>query len=355
MTSQFMEDLDNIYGCILDSSTVKFIQKEFFEDESSSVTSELKPDDPFFSGHAIVFVTRPELNIDVNGQIRSEENGYFEGAQDIGAAVTASEKVSKDLDEFKKAFRIVPNLLNDITAGGYYQAEAAVGDGIDNMTSYLFAENEIADMPTIAGSALGEKSLFIPNMSKSIKGIQFQNVGVAYDTFMTNLQKSKYTNPIKLSGESAVTFTMTFQEDDNASVTKILKLWTEYINAVTTGKAKAIPTMENLIRNIIDYKSSVYVFLTKPNFREITFFAKYTGVFPTNIPISMLTFNKEEQTNLKLDVEFIADAFTYLDEKIIAEFNMVIRNSTSRIIKEEVNGKASFRFETSIKNKEGEL
>lgn len=331
----------DIFNKLLNGAVISgsFLKTLFSSSEAHISTNRLADNpDAFFGGHAIMFITKPEINVDEAGNMRKEPEAGFKDGTDKGAVVTAKEKIDRSVEELGNIWKKVPNLLNDITFGGFY--------GLSSDPEL----EQIVELPSIAGSQLAttNNQIFIPELSENLKGVQFQNIGVTYDSFITNLQQSKYMAPIKLDGESGVTFTMTFTEDSEAKITKILKLWTEYINAVTTGTADAIPSIRNIIENVIDYKSSVYVFLTKPNLTEITFYAKYTGVIPSNIPISMLTFNVEEQNELKLDVDFIADAFTYLDEKIISEFNSLIAH-TGVLIVPNLNSKhKSYKFESNL-------
>ena len=327
--------------------------------------------DAYFSGHAIIFITKPDINVNEAGSIGLDpmqkilnEAGPLKVPNeslvaDMKAYVAGNDSLNDTLFGYEMFFHRFSDAAKDGAMNAYQtiiDAPQNISDGIaafgDSITNGYFSNRRIVldfffppvlanwldvrpkmksrspESPVVPGVVNGftrPSSIFLPDLTDRVRGIQFQNVGIDHDVFLTNLQQSKYIAPLKLSGESGVTFTMTFAEDSSVSVTKNIKMWMDYINAVTTGSDGATPKLHHLLNNTIDYKSSVYVFLTKPNMNEISFYAKYTGVMPSSLPISMLAHNSETVNELKLDIEFVADAFTYLEQNIIAEFNLLVQ------------------------------
>lgn len=137
----------------------------------------------------------------------------------------------------------------------------------------------------LMGAEAGKDNSFIPILSHCCTGIdvsddvlETQEVG---DTF-TGWKMVYGTSIIK--SKTAGTVNIAFTDDNMLSVYKILKLWTEYINAVWHGEIS--PKEEYMKKHVLDYAISIYYFLTKATDDDILFFTKYTGCFPTAVPSS---------------------------------------------------------------------
>jgi len=93
-----------------------------------------------------------------------------------------------------------------------------------------------------------------------------------------------------IESNTAGQFTIQFIDDNEYSVYKTHKLWTEYISRVYRGTAR--PTKLNIKNKILDYASSVYYFICAEDGETILFWAKYFGVFPLNTPASASSWGK---------------------------------------------------------------
>lgn len=91
-------------------------------------------------------------------------------------------------------------------------------------------------------------------------------------------------------------FNINYIEDDHLSILKLHKFWVDYIQDVRLGKIKCNPNaMSAPNRNgYLDYVSSAYYFKLLPDGHTIRYWAKYTGVIPTNVPYSSQNWNLGE-------------------------------------------------------------
>lgn len=127
----------------------------------------------------------------------------------------------------------------------------------------------------------------------------------------------KHSEDHKIGGS----FTLEFRNDKYLSVLKMMQLWVSYIYNVS--KNDWIVPDENYQRNgILDYCGSLYYLVTRRDGRELVYWEKLTGIFPTRIPWSM--FSTADQMILEDNVSI---DFTYsirsdpCDPSILSDIN----------------------------------
>lgn len=92
-----------------------------------------------------------------------------------------------------------------------------------------------------------------------------------------------------LESTSGGTFEVTFREARDLRVQYFFYAWLKYIDGVTRNIYSAKSKYINA--NKIDYCTSVYLITCEPDGETIVHWSKYTGAFPTNAPLSELSFN----------------------------------------------------------------
>lgn len=92
-----------------------------------------------------------------------------------------------------------------------------------------------------------------------------------------------------LESTSGGTFDVTFREANDLRVNLFFYAWLKYIDGVSRNIYS--PQKKFINQNKYDYCTSVYLITCKPNGEDIVHWAKYTGAFPTNTPLSELSFN----------------------------------------------------------------
>jgi hypothetical protein len=123
-----------------------------------------------------------------------------------------------------------------------------------------------------------------------------------------------------IQSRTAGTVTIGFVDDNMLSIYKMLKIWTEYINAVYHGAC--LPKAKYRQTHVLDYAISIYYFLTDATGEDILFFSKYTGCFPTAAPAS--NFSDTIDSPIKIPSYSVSFSYARKDDYNplnLAEFN----------------------------------
>lgn len=118
------------------------------------------------------------------------------------------------------------------------------------------------------------------------------------------------------------TFDVTFRDDRHLRIQKLFQTWIHYMDSVQRGMIK--PKKKYLMYNKFDYAASVYYFVCDIDGTTILWWSKYTGVFPTTVPNSNLSFNLRGDYDGKLSIPFVYFYHEALNPFIFHDFN---RNS----------------------------
>lgn len=116
---------------------------------------------------------------------------------------------------------------------------------------------------------------------------------------------------------------VTFQDGYNSPLFNTFLLWFLYIHHVARGD---ITTRRiNIIEKIIDYTSSIYIFVLGPDGKTIIRFGKYTGCFPISVPMSTIQHNKELNADSfkELPITFAFNRYEPMNPEIFTDFNLV--------------------------------
>lgn len=118
--------------------------------------------------------------------------------------------------------------------------------------------------------------------------------------------KSKSGFSISMGGRYEVaegpTTSIKYLDDRKLSIYKLHKAWVDYIHLVTQGKIEA--KKQYIVRREIDYAVSAYFFLCAENGIDILFWAKYTGMFPINVPNSTFSWQKGNFNKPEIAIEY---------------------------------------------------
>lgn len=167
-------------------------------------------------------------------------------------------------------------------------------------------------------------SYFSSIISNRIESISYPDVGSNSEDTITTLDKAIFKLPITETGTSGMTFQMRLRENEAHDVTRMITVWHKYMHGVTKGNLS--PKNEYSEYSIIDYKASLYILHLKPDFRTITMWAKYTGIYPNNIPLSAFSEDISQVADVAIDVEFSYDKFEWMNEDLLKEINLLTSN-----------------------------
>lgn len=170
-------------------------------------------------------------------------------------------------------------------------------------------------------------SPFIKVLTNRFKGMGLKDLSMKtqdeYETYYGWKQVLPGPNTDSYTADSSLI--VNFSESKNLDITKLHYAWMQYIEAVRYGLHE--PSSFSRKRRTIDYMSSLYFFLLDFDMSKILYYTKYTGVYPTNVPLSSLVMN---DLNSKGPVDTsITYAYQYKEEfkpRIILDFNAVSKN-----------------------------
>lgn len=166
------------------------------------------------------------------------------------------------------------------------------------------------------------ESPFINIFTNRFEGLSVPDITLeTYDTMETirgnKLSYARHTVKSKLG----YSFSLALNEDKQQTVYKLIKTWIDYTSMIQRGVIK--PKDEYRSSKVIDYASSLYYFVVGEDGETILFYAKLTGIIPENIPSS--TWSTSEigwKSGVpKHNINFKSAFFEEYDPSIIAEFN----------------------------------
>ena len=99
---------------------------------------------------------------------------------------------------------------------------------------------------------------FFTNLNRQNRGTTSQKFAFNIESTIGNLQQERNMQPTIANGFSGGVFTSKFNELDDLSVTRTILLWFLYIKNVNEGTIS--PNIQNILNNIVDYKTSAYIF-----------------------------------------------------------------------------------------------
>lgn len=124
---------------------------------------------------------------------------------------------------------------------------------------------------------------------------------------------------------TGVNFTIEFRESGNFDVIKMFEAWVRYIDMVTMGANtpfnEYIESRMLYGVNIIDYATSVYMFVTKADGMEIVYWNKMTGAFPTGVPHSNFSYNEGGDADRTVSIDFCGGMPEAFNPRIFVDFN----------------------------------
>lgn len=121
--------------------------------------------------------------------------------------------------------------------------------------------------------------------------------------------------------KTAGTFSIPYNDTRNLDIYNLHNYWIHYIEGVYRGTIQ--PLRMNIVQKILDYVCSVYYFVTAEDNETIIYWTKFYGVFPTNTPDSILSW--EIGTPIQNPKATINYAYSWRsmddDPKVLLDFN----------------------------------
>jgi hypothetical protein len=237
--------------------------------------------DPHMTGFAYLFLTTPSLN------------------------------VSDDLSWVANSTPFAKSSNNNMKASSYFQELASNEPAILRALSY----------PVPGSNPDASASPFIKLLSNKFTAIDMRDTVLRTKAVGETPMGYKLTLPMSyIESVSSEQLSITFHETSGLEVTKMIKLWVEYIHMVSIGWI--VPNPYCLLNLELDYVSSIFYICTKPDGRTITYYAKFTGAFPIAVPYSAFGYKLGERDLPELTIPFAYNYKEDMDPDILAvDFN----------------------------------
>lgn len=225
-------------------------------------------------GGAYIFMTKPNLNLRTSELLPSANNG---------------------LPQF-----FIPSIPKEIgDASSYISKLGLIVDGVNP---------------------------FVPLITNQFDNFDTKDISVDTDTAHENYQEYKQIIAKSITSSlSEDKVGINYIELLNMEITTFHQIWVQYIEAVKKGTI--LPSLSSLKNKEIDYMSSIYFFLVGPDGMTIKYFCKLTGVFPVNIPYSAFSFNSNDSSLKKLNIQYQYSVIEHMDFNIISDFNRLSEGS----------------------------
>jgi hypothetical protein len=296
----------------------------------------------------------------------SLENGLFDNVPHLREAVSNGTKLSKEIS-LTNTFATHPEgggIDNYKTYQKYKQGREAADDYYETGISYIFitkpnlnltsaidgnkqgtngtsqktpllyntTENgfveyiathfpEIIDSLTYSTNNSNTVPMFIPILYNHCRATSLEDHNFLENTYFETYKGFSQRLPTTAGTSMAGgTITVTYDELDPPIITYLHKLWFDYIEKVKFGYM--IPSSDTIAKKELDYTSALYYFSCGPDGETIRFWAKYTGIFPQNVPYSAFDGTIGERNVINgLSCAYMYSYKEFLQPEILQDFN----------------------------------
>lgn len=230
-------------------------------------------DDPLITGYSYLFMTKPNLNLNPEGNSTSSTtwNTSYDGF-------------------FRYIKESYPQLMYDLNYS------------ITNQKNNSFFIK------------------LLSNKFETISGINDIDVSTVTSTETKN--GFKIFMPTSYAGSiNGGTCNISYVEPDPPIIMYMHKLWIDYMEKVKFGEME--PSKETLKNKELDYTSSIYYFILGPDGQTIKFWCKLFGVFPKSLPYTSLISEMGNRSIVKGDYSYAYSFVRYLDVQDLFDFNKI--------------------------------
>lgn len=161
--------------------------------------------------------------------------------------------------------------------------------------------------------------LYLSNKATSFEG---KDVAIDSDTYGKSLRGNSIAyGKHNVKSKAASEFSVNYIDDRNLHVLNLHNYWVEYISGCYTGRF--MPNPDRILQKELDYACSVYYIVTAENGEDIIYWAKYYGVFPTNVPGTSMSWQKGQLiSSPEVSITYQYSFYEPLNPEILYEFNL---------------------------------
>lgn len=200
----------------------------------------------------------------------------------------------------------------------------------NSMSAALIADNYgQAMLRSLTPSRINPWLPIITTKAKSyaVNDIELKTVDKGNTYFGHVLKYGKHSEDHKVSGS----ITIDFRSDRYLSILKMMQIWMTYIYLVSKTDL-VVPTKSDQMNAILDYAGSIYYLVTRRDGRELVYWEKLVGVFPTKLPLSVFSYNDSMILEDTVSIDFSYGIRTDpMDPSILMDINMLSGHSYQNI------------------------
>jgi len=264
---------------------------------------------PHLNGYFFIFMTRPSLNLVISDSKMSPS--YIERSRSrLGLDLKHDPTIytHDEMIKFKEATGVLDPASNIARSP---------------IISQIFNRNK----DLVECLSRKSRSPFLKLITNFSLGLDLKDTTLKTGELLETIMGYKMRIPFhNIESTSAGEFSIPYYNDDNLLIFNLHQVWLDYINGVKLGKYD--PDPDPLEYSYLDYMSSVYYFLLKPDLETLVWWGKYTGVFPDNIPHSI--FGSKRFNIDTVDEISISYQYSYKEEMdldILNDFSLVAKDS----------------------------
>lgn len=224
---------------------------------------------------------------------------------------------------FAHVFFVKPHCNIKLSANQKSMDEASNDNAVfANNPNYMYAASSspeiIKELSYDGGNQTSDFSFILSNAAISFS---LNDEYINTDTYGTGYTGYKVAyGKHGVESRTAGDFTVTFRDDRNLSIYRLIKLWDDYIDGCYTGTYA--PKASTIDDHVLDYAGAAYYILTAEDGETILFWSKYYGVFPSTIPSNQYSWSAGTLiSQITLDVKFNYSWKEDYNIQAISEFN----------------------------------
>lgn len=195
----------------------------------------------------------------------------------------------------------------------------------------VFTEGEVFDselLKYLEYSSGGTDSPWIKFLTNRFKSIPLKDLNMRtkeeFETYYGWKQILPGPNTDSFSADSSLS--INYSESKDLEVLKFHYYWMKYIECVRYGLHSPKSSIRR--RRTIDYTSSLYFFLLDMDMSKILYFTKYTGIYPTNVPLSSISGDLTNRGPMDVSITYAYQYKEEMNPSIIFDFNSVSKYSS---------------------------
>lgn len=232
--------------------------------------------EPYESGRFYIFMTRPDMNLNVENLRAMDRIGQSELGDEI---------------------------LHNLVSQLYVQRDNSLSAKVNKLLG-------ISEDPYLPKTSYGSFINLVTNLHKTapIEDI-VADAKTAFETYGGyGMVLGGHSKDSRSKGE----FSITYNETKDLEIMKLHSIWNQYIDFASEGLVSR--TKDNRDKHILDYASSLYVFAVEPDGETISFWAKFSGVIPLGVPWTSLGENLGDSNLITPTINY---KYTYYEDNTL--------------------------------------